>query len=240
MTWRNVLPLSLELCLPSASFWLLAWLTLWTWRWRQYVSPKYLRTSTRLHDITSQMGYVPRNTDTILHFRNVFPSLNICHKKCTEKQTVSSVFSNWIKLRFSYRNETWTRTYTKDCISFMLTSLNSMWYSNTQSTERHWSRSAEYNKAKVQWMPYAHFLGMANHCFLKTANFIYRWRMGKNSLDPFVGVPRETDDFCFLAIVIFLIQKLRNMIWRITRFLDCVHRLVTENTVSETNPDSKM
>jgi hypothetical protein len=33
----------------------LAWLTLWPWRWRQYVAPKCQFTFTRLHGIISQM-----------------------------------------------------------------------------------------------------------------------------------------------------------------------------------------
>jgi hypothetical protein len=36
------------------SCWLLAWLTLLLWGWRQYIPPKHQGTSTRLHRITSQ------------------------------------------------------------------------------------------------------------------------------------------------------------------------------------------
>jgi hypothetical protein len=43
-----------ELCLPSASCWLLSWLTLLPWRWRRYVPPKCRLNFTRLHGVISQ------------------------------------------------------------------------------------------------------------------------------------------------------------------------------------------
>jgi hypothetical protein len=63
------------LCFPPTSWWLLGWLILQPWKWRQYVPSKLWWTSTRLYDVTSQKIVLFSNRN--ISSECLFCSLNI-------------------------------------------------------------------------------------------------------------------------------------------------------------------